>query len=245
MCHFTQGRSACIQQLERDACTTGADTVYAFREGIVGEMTVIAATLALSSSASTSGGRSTSDGSSSGWSDAQVLQYLRAVNDGVVACLDGGTMRARFTLDGQGRARDVTGLEPPLTDEQRTCVDAALGASTLDGTGGPRRVTARFLPSEHAAPAAIVEPDVGDDATGTPFPDLVRERIVAATEPILACTGGTSAAILGEWETDGRVGFSVRGATDALVTECVTAAVGAVDVPSGTAAGRVLHPVSR
>src|SRR3954468_7482217 len=45
-CHFTYGRSACIDQLKEDACKAGGDTVYAFSEGVMGEFTMISATLA-------------------------------------------------------------------------------------------------------------------------------------------------------------------------------------------------------
>jgi hypothetical protein len=45
-CHFTVGRNACIDELRKQACAAGADTVFAFQEGLWGEYTVIAATLA-------------------------------------------------------------------------------------------------------------------------------------------------------------------------------------------------------
>ncbi|HEY7372685.1 MAG TPA: hypothetical protein VIF57_11035 [Polyangia bacterium] len=45
-CHFTAGRNACLDELRKQACAAGADTVFAFQEGLWGEYTVIAATLA-------------------------------------------------------------------------------------------------------------------------------------------------------------------------------------------------------
>lgn len=45
-CHFTAGRNACIDELRKQACAAGADTVFAFQEGMWGEYTIIAATLA-------------------------------------------------------------------------------------------------------------------------------------------------------------------------------------------------------
>jgi hypothetical protein len=45
-CHQTSGRTACIDQLKADACQAGADAVYAFSEGVMGEFTMISATLA-------------------------------------------------------------------------------------------------------------------------------------------------------------------------------------------------------
>lgn len=45
-CHFTMGRGACIEELKKEACAAGADTVYGFSEGVSGESTFIAATFA-------------------------------------------------------------------------------------------------------------------------------------------------------------------------------------------------------
>jgi hypothetical protein len=45
-CHFTQGRNACIEELKKQACAVGADTIVGFSEGMMGEYTFIAATLA-------------------------------------------------------------------------------------------------------------------------------------------------------------------------------------------------------
>ena len=45
-CHFTMGRTACIDELRKQACAAGADTVFGFAEGMRGEYTFIAATLA-------------------------------------------------------------------------------------------------------------------------------------------------------------------------------------------------------
>jgi len=45
-CHFTYGRTACIDELRRQACVAGADTVFGFSEGVRGEFTMISATLA-------------------------------------------------------------------------------------------------------------------------------------------------------------------------------------------------------
>jgi hypothetical protein len=40
------GRNACIDELRKQACASGADTVFGFQEGVQGEYTLIAATLA-------------------------------------------------------------------------------------------------------------------------------------------------------------------------------------------------------
>jgi hypothetical protein len=45
-CHFTMGRSACIEKLKEEACKAGADAVYGFNEGRIEEYTIITATLA-------------------------------------------------------------------------------------------------------------------------------------------------------------------------------------------------------
>jgi hypothetical protein len=44
-CHFTYGRSACIDKLRADACEAGGTAIYAFSEGVMGEYTMIAATI--------------------------------------------------------------------------------------------------------------------------------------------------------------------------------------------------------
>jgi hypothetical protein len=45
-CHFTLGRTACIERLKKDACEAGGDTVYAFSEGRKKESIIITATIA-------------------------------------------------------------------------------------------------------------------------------------------------------------------------------------------------------
>lgn len=45
-CHFTAGRSACIERLKAEACKVGADAVYGFAETKIPEYTVLTATLA-------------------------------------------------------------------------------------------------------------------------------------------------------------------------------------------------------
>jgi hypothetical protein len=51
-CHFTQGRSACIEELKKRTCEVGGDTLYAFKDGKQGENTVVIATVALRTGAS-------------------------------------------------------------------------------------------------------------------------------------------------------------------------------------------------
>jgi hypothetical protein len=45
-CHFSSGRNACIEELRKEACAAGADTIFGFSEGMKGEFTFISATLA-------------------------------------------------------------------------------------------------------------------------------------------------------------------------------------------------------
>jgi hypothetical protein len=45
-CHYTQGRTACINELRAKACESGADIVYAFNEGMMNGYTIISATFA-------------------------------------------------------------------------------------------------------------------------------------------------------------------------------------------------------
>jgi hypothetical protein len=45
-CHFSMGRNACIDELRKQACAAGADTIFGFAEGMKGEFTFISATLA-------------------------------------------------------------------------------------------------------------------------------------------------------------------------------------------------------
>lgn len=46
-CHFTQGRSACIEELKKRTCEVGGDTLYAFKDGKQGEAHLVIATVAI------------------------------------------------------------------------------------------------------------------------------------------------------------------------------------------------------
>ncbi len=45
-CHFTFGRSACIEHLQKKACRLGGDFLYAFKDGKEGESNIVIATVA-------------------------------------------------------------------------------------------------------------------------------------------------------------------------------------------------------
>ncbi len=45
-CHFTSGRSACIERLKQETCAAGGDTLYALKDGRQGEQIIVIATVA-------------------------------------------------------------------------------------------------------------------------------------------------------------------------------------------------------
>jgi hypothetical protein len=56
-CHFTSGRSACIDKLREEACASGGHAIYGFAEGVQGEYTLISATIARKVPAPASAGK--------------------------------------------------------------------------------------------------------------------------------------------------------------------------------------------
>lgn len=44
-CHFTQGRTACVNELKKRVCELGGDTLYAFKDGRSGEAIIVIATV--------------------------------------------------------------------------------------------------------------------------------------------------------------------------------------------------------
>jgi hypothetical protein len=44
-CHFTQGRTACIDELKKSVCKAGGDTLYGFKDGRQGEAFIVIGTV--------------------------------------------------------------------------------------------------------------------------------------------------------------------------------------------------------
>lgn len=49
-CHFTQGRTACVEELKKRTCEVGGDTLYAFKDGKSGEAFIVIATVGIRTS---------------------------------------------------------------------------------------------------------------------------------------------------------------------------------------------------
>lgn len=102
----------------------------------------------------------------------------------------------------------------------------------------PAQVQAPTPEAIHAAPASMAIP-----TTEVPFAGSVRARLDARAAAILTCTG-SSVAIEARWSSSGVVELAARGITDPTVAQCVGAAIGAIEVPEGTAPGQLLHPIA-
>lgn len=46
-CHFTMGRSACIEELKKRTCEAGGDTLYGFKDGKQGEAIIVIGTVGI------------------------------------------------------------------------------------------------------------------------------------------------------------------------------------------------------
>lgn len=171
------------------------------------------------------------------WTDAYVLLFVRETHEGVMRCTSGDPVDVQLTLDGEGRVRDVTGIDPGTP--RGRCIQGVFGQVDLSGEASPRRVRMRF------APTSLAEPEPEPTMTLEELVSRVRARIVDRANVILACTATDTIAVEATWDTTGSVRFRAhRTPRDAAVDECVSEAIGVVLVPSGPGAGRVLQPVS-
>jgi hypothetical protein len=105
-------RTLCIRQLEKNACRSGADTVYGFHEGMQGDFVVISATIAKRTGDETGPPRSSSEApaalsdppaarpASPIWQD-EGQQVLRSVRAEVVECLTESDRMPSLTLEVQ------------------------------------------------------------------------------------------------------------------------------------------------
>ena len=104
----------------------------------------------------------------------------------------------------------------------------------------PQSVT---VPLQSAPPQPIAASTTAVPTTDAPFAASVRARLDARAAAILTCTG-SSVAIEARWSSSGVVELAARGITDPTVAQCVGAAIGAIEVPEGTAPGQLLHPIA-
>lgn len=176
------------------------------------------------------------------WSDDDIGGFLRAVNDGVVQCMSGAELSARLTLSRAGLVTDFTDQSPTPTAPQLSCIRRVFADHPLTGDGDARRVSVRFFIAEEPAPDDV--PFVVSPSSPS-FAEMVRARLTDRSGAILACIGADDAAVQVTWDAAGLVTFAVRGESDAAVVDCVTTAAGAMHPPSGTPAGRLIHPFSR
>jgi len=94
-CHFTMGRSACIEKLKEDACEAGGDFIYGFAEGVNGEYTLISATIARRTgsapSAEASSSSQASSGTEAGSSPARTTPNKQSAPTGAAGFMFGDT----------------------------------------------------------------------------------------------------------------------------------------------------------
>jgi hypothetical protein len=94
-----------------------------------------------------------------------------------------------------------------------------------------------------AETAAIVASAGGDSSARTER--AARAAVDAVADAVLACTGGTAAAVVVDWTATGRLTFHLSGASASTAADgCVRVLSPAapLDPPPGSA-GSVLHPV--
>lgn len=76
------------------------------------------------------------------------------------------------------------------------------------------------------------------------FGSLVRDRLQERAEHILLCADADAAAVVVEWSGPGPVSVTLRDADDDT-SAYAAAALGALEAPTDTPAGRIVHVVSR
>ncbi|AKF06851.1 hypothetical protein DB32_004000 [Sandaracinus amylolyticus] len=155
--------------------------------------------------------------------------------------------RIRILNDnGNGFARTV---QMDVCGERRVYQDVggAQGFVWVDQTpvsaGGESapRATASAPPPRSAPPPATTSISTQSES---PFATTVRARLQDRASAIVTCTGGP-VAIQARWApTSPTVELAARGVSDPAVAQCIGAVVGAIEVPAGTPAGELLHPIT-
>jgi hypothetical protein len=120
----------------------------------------------------------------------------------------------------------------------------------FDETASDLREQMRNALASRSAAPAIAQQAVTSGGEQLPefespqFASAVRARLDERAARIVLCANADSAAVIVEWSGAGAAAVSVRDADEDTIG-CVRAAVGELQAPAGTPAGRVLHVVSR